>query len=110
MPASCRIKKEMPPCSVKHFPLYVSFSVIVQSRSFQERIKSVISTLGLSAPDPDQEDDPPGPLSCGNNGMRRKTISRSRSKETAKLNAAVLLARLLKAASPVASHPGKAWE
>ena len=35
-------------------------------------------------------------------------ISRSRTKETAKLDAVMLLARPLKAASPDAKHPGKA--
>ena len=65
-------------------------------------------TLGLSAPDPDQEDDPPGPLSCGNNETRRSDSLPQSLEGNAKLDAVMLLARPLTAASPDAKHPGKA--
>ena len=43
-------------------------------------------------------------------GWDETAISRSRTKEMAKLDAVMLLARPLKAASPDAKHPGKARE
>ncbi len=57
---------------------------------------------------PRQEDDPPGPLSCGNNGTRRSSNYPQPLEGNAKLDVFMLLARPLSAASPDAKHPGKA--